>query len=145
MGNRPSKGEKENPVKKNILSIFSKYPPRAYALKKWRKLLDFKKALKNSKVLSADVTFAFDPNFPDATEDLNIAKLSHGVSLTKYTGAGGESRSNDADAKYLSKLRLAFDKEGVIFQTGELGKIDQGGGETIAYILTEYGIDVVDC
>lgn len=96
--------------------------------------MDFKKAFKNSKVLSADVTFAFDPNFPDATEDLNIAKLSHEVSLTKYTGIGGKSGSNYADAEYLSKLRLAFDREGVIFQTGELGKIDQGGRGTIAYI-----------
>lgn len=107
--------------------------------------MDFKKAFKNSKVLSADVTLAFDPNFPDATEDLNTAKLSHGVSLTKYTGAVGKSRSNDADAEYLSKLRLAFDREGVIFQTGELGKIDQGGGGTIAYIQTEYGMELVDC
>ena len=80
---------------------------------KKRKLLDFKRDLKNSKVLSADVTLAFDPNFPDATEDLNTAKLSHGVSLTKYTGA--------------------------------VGKIDQGGGGTIAYIQTEYGMELVDC
>lgn len=114
-------------------------------LKEEGSFLDFKRALKNSKVLSADVTLAFDPNFPDATEDLNTAKLSHGVSLTKYTGAGGKSGSNDADAEYLSKIRLAFDKEGVIFQTGELGKVDQGGGGTIAYILAEYGMDVVDC
>lgn len=114
-------------------------------LKKEESFLDFKRDLKNSKVLSADVTLAFDRNFPDATEDLNTAKLSHGVSLTKYTGAVGKSRSNDADAEYLSKLRLAFDKEGVIFQTRELGKIDQGGGGTIAYILAEYGMDVVDC
>lgn len=108
-------------------------------------LIKFKRALRNSKVLSADVTLAEDPNFKDATESQNSAQISHGVALTKYTGSGGKGGSNDADAEYLSQVRLAFNKDEVIFQTGELGKVDQGGGGTIAYILAEYGMDVVDC
>ncbi|MDY3006877.1 aminopeptidase [Anaerococcus sp. AGMB00486] len=114
-------------------------------LKEAVNLVTFKRALKNSKVLSADVTLADDPNFPDATESQNAAQLSHGVALTKYTGSGGKGGSNDANAEYLSEVRIAFNKEKVIYQTGELGKIDQGGGGTIAYILAEYGMDVVDC
>ncbi|MDO5047602.1 MAG: aminopeptidase [Anaerococcus sp.] len=108
-------------------------------------LLNFKRALKNSKVLSADVTLAEDPNFLEATEEQNTAKLGHGVALVKYTGSRGKGGSNDADAEYLEEVRRAFDKAGVIWQTGELGKVDQGGGGTIAYILAEYGMQVVDC
>lgn len=114
-------------------------------LKEEANLVKFKRVLKNSKVLSADVTLADDPNFPEATESQNAAQLSHGVALTKYTGSGGKGGSNDADAEYLSQVRLAFNKDEVIYQTGELGKVDQGGGGTIAYILAEYGMDVVDC
>jgi aspartyl aminopeptidase len=108
-------------------------------------LVNFKRAMKNSKMLSADVSLAEDPNFSDATEPLNTAKMGYGVVLTKYTGSGGKGGSNDANAEYLSEVRRAFDKDGVTFQTGELGKVDQGGGGTIAYILAEYGMDVVDC
>lgn len=108
-------------------------------------LVSFKRAMKNSKVLSADVTLAEDPNFLEATEENNTAKLGHGVCLTKYTGARGKGGSNDADAEFLQEVRLAFDKGDTIWQTGELGKIDQGGGGTIAYILAEYGMQVVDC
>lgn len=108
-------------------------------------LVSFKRAMKNSKVLSADVTLAEDPNFLEATEENNTAKLGHGVCLTKYTGARGKGGSNDADAEFLQEIRLAFDKGEAIWQTGELGKIDQGGGGTIAYILAEYGMQVVDC
>lgn len=107
--------------------------------------LDFRRALRNSKVLSADVTLAEDANFLEATEEMNTAKLSSGICLTKYTGSRGKSGSNDADAEYLSEVRLAFEKDNVIWQTGELGKVDQGGGGTIAYILAEYGMSVVDC
>ena len=108
-------------------------------------LVSFKRAMKNSKVLSADVTLAEDPNFLEATEENNTAKLGHGVCLTKYTGARGKGGSNDADAEFLQEVRLAFDKGEAIWQTGELGRIDQGGGGTIAYILAEYGMQVVDC
>lgn len=108
-------------------------------------LVSFKRAMKNSKVLSADVTLAEDPNFLEATEENNTAKLGHGVCLTKYTGARGKGGSNDADAEFLQEVRIAFDKGEAIWQTGELGRIDQGGGGTIAYILAEYGMQVVDC
>ena len=108
-------------------------------------IVSLKRALRNSKVLSADVTLAEDAGYLDATEPLNTAKLGHGVALTKYTGARGKGGSNDADGEYLSEVRLAFAKEEAIWQTGELGKIDQGGGGTIAYILAEYGMSVVDC
>ena len=108
-------------------------------------LVSFKRSMKNSKVLSADVTLAEDPNFLEATEENNTAKLGHGVCLTKYTGARGKGGSNDADAEFLQEVRLAFGKGEAIWQTGELGRIDQGGGGTIAYILAEYGMQVVDC
>ena len=108
-------------------------------------IVSLKRALRNSKVLSADVTLAEDAGYLDATEPLNTAKLGHGVALTKYTGARGKGGSNDADGEYLSEVRTAFAKENAIWQTGELGKIDQGGGGTIAYILAEYGMSVVDC
>lgn len=108
-------------------------------------LVSFKRAMRNSKVLSADVTLAEDPNFLEATEENNTAKLGHGVCLTKYTGARGKGGSNDADAEFIQEVRLAFDKGEAIWQTGELGRIDQGGGGTIAYILAEYGMQVVDC
>ena len=108
-------------------------------------LVSFKRAMKNSKVLSADVTLAEDPNFLEATEENNTAKLGYGVALTKYTGSRGKGGSNDADAEYLQEVRLAFEKGQTIWQTGELGKVDQGGGGTIAYILAEYGMQVVDC
>ena len=108
-------------------------------------IVSLKRALRNSKVLSADVTLAEDAGYLDATEPMNTAKLGHGVALTKYTGSRGKGGSNDADGEYLSEVRLAFAKENAIWQTGELGKIDQGGGGTIAYILAEYGMSVVDC
>ena len=114
-------------------------------LEKEVNLVSFKRALKNSKVLSADVVAAEDANFLEATEELNTAKLGHGLTISKYTGSRGKGGSNDADSEYLQELRSAFDNEGVIYQTGELGKIDQGGGGTIAYILAEYGMSVVDC
>lgn len=108
-------------------------------------LISLKRSLQNSKVLSADVTSAYDPNFKDVSEIDNSAQFGCGVALTKYTGSGGKGGSNDANAEYLQELRTAFDKEEVIYQTGELGAVDAGGGGTIAFILAEYGMDVVDC
>ena len=108
-------------------------------------LISLKHALANSKVLSADVTAAYDPNFKDVSELDNSAQFGCGVALTKYTGSGGKGGSNDANAEYLQEVRVAFDKDEVIYQTGELGAVDAGGGGTIAYILAEYNMDVVDC
>lgn len=106
--------------------------------------LYLRRSLANSNVLSADVTVAFDPTFPEVLEKNNSAKLAHGVTLTKYTGRGGKGGSNDANGEYLNKIRQIFDEEDIIWQTGELGKVDQGGGGTIAYILAEHGAEVVD-
>ncbi|MDO5041826.1 MAG: aminopeptidase, partial [Peptoniphilus sp.] len=106
--------------------------------------LYLKRAMANSKVLSADVTAAIDPNFKDVMDPKNGAKLGYGIAMSKYTGSRGKSGSNDANAEYLAEIRKIFDDNKVIWQTGELGKVDQGGGGTIAYILAEYGAEVVD-
>ncbi|NMB15408.1 MAG: aminopeptidase [Gallicola sp.] len=106
--------------------------------------LYLRRALAASNVLSADVTVAFDPTFPEVLEKNNAAKLAHGVTLTKYTGKGGKGGSNDANGEYLNKIRQIFKEDDIIWQTGELGKVDQGGGGTIAYILAEHGAEVVD-
>ena len=108
-------------------------------------LISLKRSLKNSKVLSADVTLAYDPNFKKVSELDNTAQFGCGVALTKYTGSGGKGGSNDANAEYLQEVRSAFDIDQVIYQTGELGAVDVGGGGTIAFILAEYGMDVIDC
>jgi len=107
--------------------------------------LKIRRAIENSQVLSADVNAAFDPTFPEVMEKLNAAKVAQGVTISKYTGSRGKSGSNDANAEFLSELRMLFDKNDVIWQTGELGKGDQGGGGTIAYILANLGAEVVDC
>ncbi|MBQ7652808.1 MAG: aminopeptidase [Clostridia bacterium] len=97
-----------------------------------------------SKCLSADVTTAYDPNFANVFEENNVAYAGHGVAMNKFTGARGKSGSNDASAEYIGFLRQAFAKDGVIWQTGELGKVDIGGGGTVAKFLANYNIDTVD-
>lgn len=104
-----------------------------------------RRAFANSKVLSADVTVAFDPTFPEVLDKRNAAMLGHGVTVSKYTGSRGKGGCNDANAEFLAEVRDVFEKNNVIWQVGELGKVDQGGGGTIAYILAEYGAEVVDC
>ncbi|MEB3429155.1 aminopeptidase [Citroniella saccharovorans] len=101
--------------------------------------------LSNSKVLSADVTVACDPSFPEVLEKKNACRFGGGVGLAKYTGSRGKGGSNDANAEFLHEVRNIFNKADVVWQTGELGKIDQGGGGTIAFILARYGAEVVDC
>lgn len=107
--------------------------------------LKVRRAMANSKVLSGDVGAGFDPNFPDVMDKRNAAFLGKGVILVKYTGARGKSGSNDANAEFLAEVRRIFRDNGVVWQIGELGKVDQGGGGTIAYILANYGAEVVDC
>jgi len=107
--------------------------------------LKLRRALASSKMLSCDVSAGFDPNYPSVMEKKNAAYLGKGVTFNKYTGARGKSGSNDANAEYMAYLRSIMDKHGVTWQTAELGKVDQGGGGTIAYILAEYGMDVIDC
>ena len=106
--------------------------------------LKLRRALKNSKVLSSDVSAAFDPNYPSVMTKRNAAYFGRGLVFNKYTGARGKSGSNDANAEYVGYLRNIMDNNNVSFQTAELGKVDQGGGGTIAYILANYGMSVID-
>ncbi len=103
-----------------------------------------RRAMTGSKMLSSDVSAAFDPNYPSVMEKKNAAFFGRGVVFNKYTGARGKSGSNDANAEYIAELRRIFDDNNVYFQTAELGKVDQGGGGTIAYILANYGMQVID-
>lgn len=107
--------------------------------------IKLRRAFANSKVLSADVTAGFDPTFPEVMDKKNSAMVGHGVCISKYTGSRGKGGCNDANAEFLSELRTIFNENEVIWQIGELGKVDQGGGGTIAYILANYGAEVVDC
>ena len=97
--------------------------------------LSVRRAMRNSKVLSSDVSAAYDPNYPEVMEKRNAAYFGKGLVFNKYTGSRGKSGSNDANAEYMAKLRRILDDAQVTFQTSELGKVDQGGGGTIAYIL----------
>ena len=98
----------------------------------------------HSKCLSADVNAAYDPNFKDVNEPMNSTYVSCGAGLTKFTGARGKSGSNDASAEFMAEIRKIFNDEGVIWQTGELGKVDQGGGGTVAKYIAKMNIDTVD-
>lgn len=106
--------------------------------------LAVRRAMKNSKVLSSDVSAAFDPNYPSVMEKKNSAYFGKGLVFNKYTGARGKSGSNDANAEYVAKLRKIMDDNEVPFQTSELGRVDVGGGGTIAYILANYDMNVID-
>ncbi len=106
--------------------------------------LKVRRALANSKMISSDVSAAFDPNYPDVMEKKNCARFGRGIVFNKYTGSRGKSGSNDANAEFIAELRNIMDKHKVIWQTSELGKVDQGGGGTIAYILANYGMQVID-
>ena len=108
--------------------------------------LKLRRCLKNSKMLSADVNALHDPNYPEVSSpNKNMARLNRGLVLTKYVGARGKSGSNDASAEFMAECRRIFDNAGVLWQTGEIGKVDQGGGGTIAYMLARYEMEVVDC
>lgn len=104
-----------------------------------------KRSLLNSRVLSADVSAGFDPNYPEVLDKRNAPFIGKGITLVKYTGARGKSGSNDANAEYISDIRRIFNENDIVWQMGELGKVDQGGGGTIAYMLSKYGMEVVDC
>ena len=106
--------------------------------------LALRRALANSKVLSSDVSAAFDPNFASVSDKKNAAYFGKGLVFNKYTGSRGKSGSNDANAEYMAHLRNIFDRNDVSYQTSELGKVDQGGGGTIAFILADYGMEVID-
>ncbi|MCJ7854699.1 aminopeptidase [Lachnospiraceae bacterium NSJ-143] len=106
--------------------------------------LDLRRALRNSRMLSSDVSSAYDPAYAAAFEKNNAAYLSHGLVFNKFTGARGKSGSNDANAEYMAVLRNIMDSSNVRYQTAELGRVDLGGGGTIAYILALYGMEVID-
>lgn len=107
--------------------------------------LKMRRCLSSSRMLSSDVSAAFDPNYPGVMERKNSAFFGKGLVFNKYTGARGKGGCNDANAEYMAALRAMMEKHDVTFQTAELGKVDQGGGSTIAYILAEYGMEVIDC
>lgn len=106
--------------------------------------VDYTVALRNSKCLSADVNAATDPTFKDVMEPKNAAKLNYGAVITKYTGARGKSGTSDASAEYVAYVRNMLDNAGIAWQTGELGRVDLGGGGTVAMYVANMGVDVVD-
>lgn len=103
-----------------------------------------RRVLSESVCLSADVNCAFDPTFPEVSERMNTAYINKGVVITKYTGAGGKSGTNDASAEFMSEVRSVLDRDGVIWQTGELGKVDFGGGGTVAKFISNMNVETVD-
>lgn len=106
--------------------------------------LKLRRAFQNSHMLSSDVSAAFDPNYPAVMEKKNSAYFGRGIVFNKYTGARGKSGCNDANPEFIASLRAAMEKHDVNFQTAELGKVDQGGGGTIAYIMAQYNMEVID-
>ena len=126
-------------------SYFAKFVMKLLALQDRGSLLDFYETMENSEMLSGDVNSCLDPMFPEVTEKDNAALLGYGVALTKYTGARGKAGSNDANSEFIQKIRTIFNEAGVAWQIGELGKVDQGGGGTIAFMLADWGCEVVDC
>lgn len=107
--------------------------------------LTVRRALARSRMLSADVNALHDPAFPEVSSPNNMAKMGCGIVISKYTGARGKSGSSDASAEFVGEIRRIFNDAGVAWQMGELGKVDCGGGGTIALYLARYGMDVVDC
>ena len=106
--------------------------------------LSVRRCLQNSKMLSSDVNAAYDPLFPEVYEKKNTAFFGKGLVFSKYTGSRGKSGSSDANAEYMAALRRVFDDNGIAYQTAELGKVDVGGGGTIAWIMAKFGMEVID-
>ncbi len=106
--------------------------------------LKVRRALANSHMLSSDVSAAFDPNYPSVMEKKNSAYFGRGIVFNKYTGARGKSGCNDANPEFIAQLRKIMEDNKVNYQTSELGKVDQGGGGTIAYIMAQYNMEVID-
>lgn len=106
--------------------------------------MKLRRTLRNCRMLSSDVSAAYDPLYADVFEKKNAAYFGKGLVINKFTGSRGKSGSNDANAEYIGRLRRIFDENGVAFQTAELGRVDAGGGGTIAYIAALYGMEVID-
>ena len=114
------------------------------ALKEGESELKLRRALQNSKMLSSDVSAAYDPMYTEVFEKRSSAFFAKGLVFNKFTGSRGKSGSNDANAEYLAQIRRAMDNQEVAYQFAELGKVDAGGGGTIAYIMANYGMEVID-
>lgn len=99
----------------------------------------------NSHAISADVNGALDPDYQEVHEKRNAAKLGYGVCMTKFTGSGGKYASSDANAEYVGMIRRLFNKNNIVWQTGEIGKVDEGGGGTVAKFLASCGMEIIDC
>ncbi|MBQ4343327.1 MAG: aminopeptidase, partial [Erysipelotrichaceae bacterium] len=106
--------------------------------------LKLRRALEASKMLSSDVSAAYDPNYPSVNEMKNTAFFGRGICFNKYTGSRGKGGCNDANPEFIARLRAVMEEADVQFQTAELGRVDQGGGGTIAYILANLNMDVID-
>lgn len=106
---------------------------------------NLRKSFINAQIISADVTAAIDPNYPGVHEKQNAVIFGHGIGIAKFTGSGGKYGCNDANAEFTAKVLRIFNEAGVYWQFGELGKVDEGGGGTIAYILANLGAEVLDC
>ena len=106
--------------------------------------LNLRRCLAHSCMLSSDVSAGYDPSYASCFEKKNAAFLGNGMVFNKFTGSRGKSGSNDANAEYMAHLRKVMDEREIVWQTAELGKVDVGGGGTIAYILAEYGMNVID-
>ena len=100
--------------------------------------------LSKSECMSADVNAAYDPNFPDVYERRNASFVNYGVVVTKYTGSRGKSGTSDASAEFMGKIRNLLDSQNIVWQTGELGKVDIGGGGTVAKYIAALNVDVID-
>ncbi len=106
--------------------------------------LQLRRAMMQSMMLSSDVSAGFDPLYASAFEKKNASLMGYGVVFNKFTGSRGKSGSNDANAEYMARIRRLMDENDIVYQTAELGKVDEGGGGTIAYILANYGMQVID-
>ncbi len=138
VGSMGNTGAKSDFMKLALLEIMDKAGENATELNLLR-------CLDRSYCLSADVNAAFDPNFPSPYEKRNSGKLNYGVAISKYTGARGKSGSSDASAELMSKIRKLFNDNGVLWHVSELGKVDAGGGGTIAQYVANLGVETVDC
>ena len=115
------------------------------ALLGWEKEISVRRALQNSRMLSSDVSAGYDPGYAGVFEKNNAAMLNLGVCFNKYTGSRGKSGSSDANAEFMARVRAVMDDAGVCWQTAELGKVDAGGGGTIAWLCAKYAMNVIDC
>ncbi|MHA1168162.1 MAG: aminopeptidase [Candidatus Hodarchaeales archaeon] len=136
IGSDTNTGAKSAFLKYSIVSLLEASGKASYG--------DIADALTNSQVISADVNAAINPVFKSVHEESNAAKIGHGICVTKFTGAGGKYSSNDAHAEFIAKIRRVFNENNVSWQIGELGKVDEGGGGTIAKFLAELNCDVID-